>query len=104
ASSLSVVTNASRLRRWHRRAAPAPAPPPASVTPTGPVVEIGAEAAEPGRVIDPVCGMSIVAADAVASEDVAGTIYRFCSHACHARFTDDPGSFTKPEPPVRPVP
>ncbi|MBI1843500.1 MAG: heavy metal translocating P-type ATPase [Actinobacteria bacterium] len=102
ASSLSVVTNASRLRRWRRRVAPAPAPAP--VTPTEPVVEIAAERAEPDRVIDPVCGMSIVAADAVASEDIAGTTYRFCSHACHARFTDDPGSFTKPEPPVRPVP
>ena len=56
ASSLSVVTNANRLRHWH----PTP-PPPTSVTAVEPDVETGVydDEAASDSATDPVCGMTV---------------------------------------------
>ncbi|MEO6713485.1 MAG: YHS domain-containing protein [Mycobacteriales bacterium] len=43
---------------------------------------------------DPVCGMSIEEADAVATADHAGTTYYFCSQDCADEFNNDPASYT----------
>ncbi|MEV8086619.1 YHS domain-containing protein [Streptomyces nigra] len=115
-SSLSVVTNASRLRRWHTQ--PLSGAQPARVQPR---VEFatdrspaGASAATEHRpapydhahehhphgsaVTDPVCGMSIDKAFAAQSRNTGtgtGTYY-FCSAHCAAAFDADPERYTGP--------
>ena len=107
ASSLSVVANANRLRRYH----PAPLPA-AAATEVTPQVETGsahghdtAEAGGAGHrhgsppahsqaadatVTDPVCGMQVDPAGAAAHCDTpAGTVY-FCSTGCAAAYDADP--------------
>jgi len=42
---------------------------------------------------DPVCGMSILAEDAVAAWEHGGTVYLFCSVGCMERFRTDPEHF-----------
>lgn len=43
---------------------------------------------------DPVCGMSIEEADAVATVEHGGTTYYFCSDDCAEEFGNDPSSYT----------
>jgi Cu+-exporting ATPase len=110
ASSLSVVTNANRLRRYHP--APLPQAEGASVEPQ---VQTGAASGDaatghdgagqgharghdrPGgtaTVTDPVCGMSADPATAPEHRGTpAGTVY-FCSAGCAAAFDADPGRYT----------
>ncbi|MGH8775824.1 MAG: heavy metal translocating P-type ATPase [Jiangellaceae bacterium] len=85
-SSLSVVGNANRLRRFSPP--PLPAAPP---TPSGlqVAVETGPPATTAG-VTDPVCGMRIDPATAAASLELEGTIYGFCSTGCRDAFTSRP--------------
>jgi Cu+-exporting ATPase len=92
-SSLSVVTNANRLRRYH------PAP----------LREAGQACAEPhvetpgdragdaetvtGPATDPVCGMTVEPATASDRRSSAqGTVY-FCSTGCATAFDADPGHY-----------
>lgn len=92
ASSLSVVTNASRLRRWHSR----PIDTSRIATAAEPRVEVGGDSnanAESAQVIDPVCGMSIDPTSAAASTEHEGTTYSFCSLPCHQKFSADPGQY-----------
>ncbi len=101
-SSLSVVTNANRLRRFNPR--PIPDIPLAAVQP---VVEIGGtEAPHPtqhhreetpmfgkkktSKAIDPVCGMSVDPAKAAATREHDGTTFYFCSTSCAETFDADP--------------
>ncbi len=95
-SSLSVVTNANRLRGFKMRAL--------SVSPEGrtapPRVEVRAkdiEALERSDAMptikDPVCGMEIDQNTAAASEEHAGKKYYFCSAACHEKFKANPGQY-----------
>ena len=95
-SSLSVVGNANRLRRFHPSPIPIPAagPPAEAVTP---VVEVSereeATQEEPVTVTDPVCGMQIDASSAAASEESDGKTYSFCSQACHEAYVADPNAY-----------
>ena len=79
ASSLSVVTNANRLRRWAPR--PLPAEQPAAVEPE---VEVGGEQepAAHASATDPVCGMAEVGAGAITALDADGQTQYFCSQGC----------------------
>ena len=91
-SSLSVVGNASRLRRWHPQVIDTTRAPAAHE----PTVETGADNTPPNatpKVIDPVCGMSIDTAAAAATAEHAGDTYHFCSQHCHDTFTADPAAF-----------
>ena len=89
-SSLSVVGNASRLRRYH----PAPLPPAGHVD-AEPRVETpgsraGAGEARVAPVTDPVCGMTVDPATAAGHRGTGpGTVY-FCSAGCAAAFDADP--------------
>jgi len=89
ASSLSVVTNANRLRRWQ--------PKPLDTTTLQPVaeptVETDRDTPTDPTVIDPVCGMTINPADTVATEIRAGETYHFCSTDCHDTFIADPARY-----------
>ncbi|WP_448059774.1 heavy metal translocating P-type ATPase [Cellulomonas hominis] len=103
-SSLSVVTNANRLRRF----TPTPTPAPRAGSPvrtTDPVVEIGRDHEEEenpmshhdhhqhkntATFVDPVCGMSVDPKTAAASREHDGATFYFCSPGCAATFDADP--------------
>jgi P-type Cu+ transporter len=93
ASSLSVVSNANRLRRYH----PAPLPE-AGQAHAEPEVETpgdraGAIESAAAPVTDPVCAMTVAPATAAERRDTAqGTAY-FCSAGCAAAFDTDPGRY-----------
>ncbi|MFI8499604.1 heavy metal translocating P-type ATPase [Streptomyces sp. NPDC085524] len=107
-SSLSVVTNASRLRRWHP--APVPHTAPAHVqprveTPADPVPSRGHpavtgphahrdSAGTARQVVDPVCGMRIDPAGAAERRQTGTGEYFFCSAHCAAAFDADPIRYT----------
>ncbi|MFJ7067804.1 heavy metal translocating P-type ATPase [Streptomyces sp. NPDC101115] len=100
-SSLSVVTNASRLRRW--RAAPLPE---TEVVQRRPEVESAADRAARGEdgagaeatAVDPVCGMRVEPRTAPEHRDVrAGTLH-FCSAQCAEAFDADPDRYTTRAP------
>jgi P-type Cu+ transporter len=93
ASSLSVVGNANRLRRWR------PAPPPAIPSMPGPAmaeprVETHQEVAPENLETDPVCGMRVDPATAAAHRHVGSTELYFCSDHCAATFDAVPGRRT----------
>ena len=77
-SSLSVVTNANRLRRWHP--APLPAAPPGTVEP---LVSTSAGSTE---VTDPVCGMTVDPGSAPEHRVTSSGTVWFCSEHCAAAF------------------
>jgi len=93
-SSLSVVGNANRLRRYH----PAPLPPAGSGLRTAaePQVETPASA-EPAPLTDPVCGMTVDPATAAGHR---GTVY-FCSAGCAAAYDAEPGRPVREKVPRR---
>ena len=89
ASSLSVVGNASRLRRWH------PHPIDTTKVPAAgnPSVETGSDETTPAptqQATDPVCGMTIDPTTAAATTEHDGQTYHFCSERCHDTFIADP--------------
>lgn len=103
-SSLSVVANANRLRRFSPRPIP-----PADRPSIEPVVEIGGttepipptQPKEPtmfgkkksttaAKAIDPVCGMKVDPATAAATREHDGTTFYFCSPQCAQTFDSDP--------------
>lgn len=95
-SSLSVVANANRLRRFTPRAIDDDV----RVPTTDPVVEIGRDEhqedtmfGKSSKTTDPVCGMGVDPATAAASAEHHGTTYYFCSTACAATFNSDPHTY-----------
>ncbi|WP_405605395.1 heavy metal translocating P-type ATPase [Streptomyces sp. NBC_01410] len=103
-SSLSVVTNSGRLRRWHT--APLATAEPAPIEPR---VESAADRTEPEAagdhehsdhttVVDPVCGMRLDPAAAAERRDTAtGSLY-FCSPRCAAAYDTAPDHYRAPAP------
>ena len=95
-SSLSVVSNANRLRGFKPPSVPDVVRVPAS----DPVVQVGrdeeTEEASQTSVegTDPVCGMSVDPATAGASVEHQGRAYYFCSKQCADTFTTDPDRYT----------
>ena len=90
-SSLSVVTNANRLRRFHSL----PLPNDVTARPVSPIVEVGADLEpEPeaaSAVTDPVCGMTVDPTSALSSTH-DGQEFFFCSTGCRGAFAADPDS------------
>ena len=101
-SSLSVVTNSSRLRSF----TPKPPAVPATTSTTEPVVEIGnneneketllANHDDAALVTDPVCGMSINPDTAAATREHDGTTFYFCSTGCAEKFDADAHRYGHP--------
>jgi len=107
-SSLSVVTNSSRLRRF----SPKPVAQVAAASITNPVVEIGEQQASEDNhmthhdehtsddttlVTDPVCGMTIDPKTAAATREHEGTTFYFCSTRCADTFDADPHRYGHPQ-------
>ncbi|MGB3434817.1 HAD-IC family P-type ATPase, partial [Achromobacter sp.] len=102
-SSLSVVANANRLRRFKAH----PLPDVVRVPAIDPVVEIGRDeednptatpmeedmSQKSAKVTDPICGMSIDPATAAGSAEYEGATYYFCSNHCVATFKEDPAKY-----------
>jgi P-type Cu+ transporter len=88
-SSLSVVTNANRLRRYH----PAPLPA-AGQSRMQPQVEtpgdLTAHSDGAAAATDPVCGMDVDPATAAERRSTASGAAYFCSAGCAAAFDADP--------------
>ncbi len=87
-SSVSVVTNALRLRRFR---APGASRQDATTIRGGPMTDLVAT--------DPVCGMEVDMTDATANGLVAtqaGTTYGFCGRGCYLDFTEDPERYLAP--------
>ena len=94
-SSLSVVTNSNRLRRFRPESIDSPAVPPA----VEPDVQVGGEGEEmvmETTAVDPVCGMSVDTSTDLKST-YQGKTYYFCSPGCKASFDRDPDRYLAEE-------
>ena len=93
-SSLSVVTNANRLRAFRVSPLDGTAKPsvdtPVAVEVSEPTKE---EAVSMATVHDPVCGMDIDPSTAAGSEEFEGQTYYFCSTSCLERFRAEPQKY-----------
>lgn len=93
-SSLSVVTNANRLRGYKPMALRADRVTPSLAAPKVEVREQKTQKEEAmATVKDPVCGMEIDSNNAAATEDYQGKTYYFCSAACHKKFKAAPEKY-----------
>ncbi len=89
-SSLSVVSNANRLRRYK----PAALTEPVALPEVAPRVEISKRQLEETALVkDPVCGMEIDPDDAAAKVEYQGKSYYFCAQVCRDQFTADPQKY-----------
>jgi Cu+-exporting ATPase len=93
ASSLSVVTNANRLRRFHP-----PTTDEAHPATTAPLVTVAVTRERDE--IDPVCGMTVTVGPTTPSVTIHGRMWWFCSSSCRDNFAANPTAFsaTSPEP------
>jgi Cu+-exporting ATPase len=91
-SSLSVVGNANRLRRYRAEVLPAEGASMDHVRVEVPEQEERKED-QMETVKDLVCGMDIDPATSAASEEYEGKTYHFCSESCHQRFVAAPERF-----------
>jgi len=89
-SSLSVVTNANRLRGF--KAPPLAAPGQITVEPKVEICE-PQEGGTMATVKDLVCGMEIDPKTAAAKLDYKGKTYYFCALSCRDRFKADPEKY-----------
>jgi len=92
-SSLSVVTNANRLRGFRASGLPAEGETIDRVTVEVHEHEERKEEATMATMKDPVCGMDIEPVTAAASEEHGGKTYYFCSENCHQQFVAMPERF-----------
>jgi len=87
-SSLSVVSNANRLRWFRSTALPA-----GTSRGVEPVVEAGSTEPVPRPSGDPVCGMAVDPASAEYRSATGGVTYYFCSAGCKASFEKEPDTY-----------
>ncbi len=92
-SSLSVVTNANRLRSYK----PLTLAQPSVVSAGKPRVEVSEDKKEEAvaTVKDPVCGMDVDPKQAAGSEEYKGKTYHFCSTVCKDKFRAEPEKYAK---------
>jgi len=93
-SSLSVVTNANRLRGFK----PPALVQPSTVAAVSPKVEVSERRHEEETVAtakDPVCGMDVDPKTAAGSTTYKGTTYFFCSTGCLKKFKEEPEKYLK---------
>ena len=99
-SSLSVVTNANRLRRFAASGLDTDV----TLGTSTPVVEVGRGDEEMEKqmfnrkktITDSVCGMGVDPSTAAAHIDHAGQTYYFCSQHCADAFAADPSKYAAP--------
>ncbi len=57
------------------------------------VIGVVAQQMSADKAVDPVCGMTVVKANAKATYDYKGTTYYFCSTGCKESFVKDPEKY-----------
>jgi YHS domain-containing protein len=62
------------------------------------VVGIAAQQKSADTAVDPVCGMTVVKANAKATFDYKGTTYYFCNPGCKDAFVKDPEKYLQAQP------
>jgi YHS domain-containing protein len=62
------------------------------------------QVAAPGEVRDPVCGMTMKAAQIAFQENYLGKTYSFCSDSCRKKFLGDPGKYAGQKANVAAIP
>ncbi len=94
-SSLSVVTNANRLRGYKPITLAADG---AALPTIMPKVEVREQKTQKEEIMatvkDPVCGMDIDPKNAATTQAYQGKTYHFCSEACHVKFKAEPNKYT----------
>jgi len=89
-SSVSVVTNANRLRRFK------PPEPAQARSLTEVLVEVVDHSEdEMATAVDPICGMDVDTSSPAATYEHEGTTYYFCSIGCMQTFKADPAAHIK---------
>lgn len=63
---------------------------------------IEAATSDEGRVIDPVCGMTVDRQTAKHRAEHAGHSYYFCSSGCRTKFVAEPANYMKPDVATKP--
>ncbi len=56
-----------------------------------------APAPDPGKALDPVCGMEVTIEGAQHTSEYKGTTYYFCGRGCKLDFEDDPERVFAPD-------
>ena len=88
-SSVSVISNSLRLKRFKEKPGVLPA---AAGAPVG--VDEREEGPEMmGKAKDPVCSMTIKKKDAAATSEYRGKTIYFCNKACKEEFDKDPDKY-----------
>ncbi|MBI1383638.1 MAG: heavy metal translocating P-type ATPase [Rhizobiales bacterium] len=64
----------------------------------------GADGLEPGKAIDPVCGMTVTIATAKHISLAGGGVHYFCNPRCKERFEADPSAYAEGPPPPKAMP
>ena len=60
-------------------------------------MEPGSATPDPGRAVDPVCGMHVVVDGAQHTSQHAGETYYFCGKGCRLDFEEDPERYLSPD-------
>src|SRR4030042_3025446 len=68
------------------------------------VVGIAAQQKSADTAVDPVCGMTVVKANAKATFDYKGTTYYFCNPGCKDAFAKEPEKYLKGQAPAPAAP
>ena len=93
-SSVSVVSNSLRLRRFRESWVGAGENEPSARGETPPEKKIGEEGPEMmGKAIDPVCGMRIKKKEAAATSEYKGNTIYFCNKTCKEEFDANPEKY-----------
>jgi P-type Cu+ transporter len=90
-SSVSVVTNSLRLRRFTDDLQPGTTPESGNVRKSPPARKKEDEML--GKAIDPVCGMTVKKKEAAATSEYQGKTYYFCNVNCKKAFDAEPEKF-----------
>ena len=67
------------------------------------VAGIAAQQKSGDTAVDPVCGMTVVKANAKATFDFKGVTYYFCSTGCKEAFAKEPEKYLAPKPQAKPA-
>jgi P-type Cu+ transporter len=93
-SSVSVVSNSLRLKRFTEKRGGGKNGAPAAAGGVRPAVQRGEEETEmTGKALDPVCGMTVSGKDAAATSEYRGKTVYFCNKACKEEFDKDPEKY-----------
>ena len=96
-SSVSVISNSLRLRRFKEYDEPRRQPYPIEAMAEAASEPVKEETQMLGKAIDPVCKMTVKKKDAAATSEYEGKTYYFCNVNCKKDFDEDPEKYLEQE-------